>query len=328
MPKFLHNFFKWTLIIVAALLITGISYEQYSCWSLEKNVRKGQTFVKVSGHELHYVKKGKGNCTVVFESGLASDHHNWTSVQDSVSKYAVTLSYDRSGMFLSEAGDTAKTNQSIANDLLQLLEKTNCPKPYIVVGHSIGAIYLRSFIASHQKDIAGIVFVEAAHPLQMKKSTPEMLASFSQPPEWAIATMVNTGLFRVALNFIQPFPEIPATHPFHHHFQDYFYKSYRAILKEAENDSLNFQDAESYPAFGNIPLIVIKGDVAKWSDGIKDPKVRAQFHQLVFDLQNDFLNLSTNSKMVKAERSGHVVQVHDSDLISKEIITLIRNPLQ
>lgn len=316
---------KWTALAAGALMLLGILFEQYSRWRLEKNIRNGRTFVNINGHDIHYVKKGTGNCTVIFESGLASDHYNWVQVQQEVSKKAVTLSYDRSGMFLSEAGDTAKTNRSISNELSELLEKTNCPKPYIVVGHSMGAIYLRAFIDQHKQDIAGVVFVEAAHPQQMKRSSPEILKAFARPPYLGVKAMIETGIFRVLFSYHPVSEEIPMNHPFHTQFKKYFYKSYKAIYKEAENDSLNFEDAERYNSFGNIPLTVIMGNPAVWSGAIKDPKTRLDFEQLVDELHHDFLKLSSNSRLVNAEKSGHIVQVNDSDLIAREIGKVIDN---
>ncbi len=34
---------------------------------------------------------------VIFVSGFGEDHHTWQSVQDSVSKLTLTISYDRAG---------------------------------------------------------------------------------------------------------------------------------------------------------------------------------------------------------------------------------------
>lgn len=313
---------KWMLMMTLFLLLIGIIYEQYSRWQLEKNIRKGKSFALVNGHQLHYVKKGKGNCTVVFESGLASDHINWVDVQQQVANYAVTISYDRSGMFLSESGDGTKTNASIVNDLEQLLEKTRCPKPYIMVGHSIGGIYLRLFVKQNKEDIAGIMLLESAHPLQIKKSSAAMLKAFAPPPAWIMHFILRTGIFRILFNFIQVSPEIPLKHPFHIHFRKFFYRSYPAILLEYRNDVKNLSEAESH-SFGNIPLTVIMGASDIWSKPIKDPVLRTEFHKLVEELQKDHLNLSSCSKFVIAEKSGHIVQVNDSELIAEEIIKLL-----
>ena len=45
-----------------------------------------------------------------------------------------------------------------------LLKKTNCPEPYIIVGHSIAGVMLREFIYENSNSISGIVFVDVSHP--------------------------------------------------------------------------------------------------------------------------------------------------------------------
>ncbi|RQO75500.1 hypothetical protein DBR43_09145 [Pedobacter sp. KBW06] len=315
----LSIFFKWTFIVLAVLLIAGVIFEQYSRWSLERDFKKGKTFVEINGRPLHYVKKGTGNCTIVFQSGMGSNHFIWKEIQDSLSKDAVTLSYDRNGLLLSDATGQPPTNDLITAELQQLLEKTTCPKPYILVGHSMAGIYLRPFIKNNEKDISGIVFVEAAHPLQMKKASPKLLKALSVPPHWLIKFMVNTGIYRTVFSFMPLSPEIPVSHPLHQLEKDFFYRSCNKILEEAKNDTSNFEDAMRYTSFGNIPLTVIMGNAPVRYAGFKDPEVREEFKQLVNEVQHDLLKLSKNSRLIKAEHSGHIPQIHENNLIIAEI---------
>ncbi|WP_152620295.1 alpha/beta fold hydrolase [Pedobacter lusitanus] len=312
-------FFKWAFIVLLVMLLAGIIFEQYSRRKLERNIRKGKTFAAINGHQIHYVKKGKGNCTVIFESGLASDHMIWKEVQDEIAKDAVTLSYDRSGMFLSEAGDFVKTNESIANELTQLAELTHCPKPYIIVGHSIAGIYIRPFIASHLQDMAGIVLVDASHPMQLKRSSAKLKKANGTLPLGLIKIMMETGIFRLLFTFIPFSAEIPVNHRFHRIFKDFFYKSYRTVFLEAANDTLNFQDAGKYTSFGHIPLTVITGISPVRYAHIKDAALQQEYQELAEELHSDLLGLSTNNRLVKATKSGHIIQVQESGLIAEEI---------
>lgn len=315
----LSIFFKWTFIILAVLLIAGIIFEQYSRWRLERAFKKGKTFVEINGAPLHYVKKGKGNCTIVFQSGMGSNHAIWKEIQDSLSKEAVTLSYDRNGLLLSDATGQPPTNDLITEELQLLLEKTGCPKPYILVGHSMAGIYLRPFIKKNEKNISGILFVEAAHPLQMEKASPKLLKALSVPAHWLIKLMVNTGIYRTVFSFVSLSPEIPVSHRLHQLERDFFYRSCNKILEEAKNDRLNFKDATRYTSFGNIPLTVIMGDSPVRYAGFKDPEIREEFKKLVNEVQHDLLKLSKNSRLVKAENSGHIPQIHENNLLIAEI---------
>ncbi|GAB3420675.1 alpha/beta hydrolase [Niabella aquatica] len=316
-------FLKWFLFILAFLLLAGILFEQYSRWKLEKTAFTGKPFVEINGKPLHYVKKGQGNCTVVFQSGMGSSYAIWQEIQDSISQNAVTIAYDRNGLMLSEATDAPVTNDQVAEELQLLLEKTNCPKPYILVGHSMAGIYLRPFIKKNEQDIAGIVFVEASHPQQIKKASPELLKALSIPPRWLIKFAVNTGIYRTMFSFVPLSPEIPMNHPLHRLEKDFFYRSCDKILEEVENDALNFKNAEKYTSFGNIPLTVITGTSEIRYAAIKDTVVRNEYRQWVDEMQHDLLKLSANSWLIKAPNSGHLVQINDGALLIREIRNML-----
>lgn len=102
---------KWFFIVLLILLTGGFLFEYYSRRKLEQNLLAGKTFVEIDGQRIHYVKKGQGACTVVFACGLGSDHLIWQLIQDSLAKQAVTIAYNRSGIFLSEASPKPITNE-------------------------------------------------------------------------------------------------------------------------------------------------------------------------------------------------------------------------
>lgn len=323
MAGFAVSFFKWSFLIGIFLLLLGILFEQYSRWQLEKSAFTDKTFVNIHGKPLHYVKKGQGNCTVVFQSGMGSGHGIWREIQDSLASDAVTLSYDRNGLGLSEANSTPATNDAISEELQLLLEKTNCPKPYILVGHSMAGIYLRPFIKQHEKDIVGIVFADASHPLQIKKASPELLQALRVPSPWLIKFAMNTGVYRVLYSFVPMSAEIPMDHPLHQQERDFFYRSYHKTIEELAHDEQNFEDAEQYTSFGDIPLTVIMGTAEVRYAGIKHETVKAEYHQLWNKAQHDLLNLSSHSRLVEAPNSGHMLQVQDSQLLVEEIRKLL-----
>lgn len=318
------SFLIWPLIIVPILLFTGVLFEQYSRWNLERTAFKEKTFVEINGKPLHYVKRGEGTCTVVFQSGMGSSHRIWEDIQDNISQHAVTISYDRNGLMLS--GDTGipVTNDHISRELQILLKKTNCPKPYILVGHSMAGIYLRPFIRSNGEDIKGIILAESANPKLAEEASGELLKALSMPPDWLIKFVVNTGIYRVVFSFIPMSREIPFTHPLHRQERDFFYRSYHKVLEELKNEKLNFKDAERY-SFGDIPLTVITGTSEVRYAGIKKPNIRDEFRQLVNEGQHELLALSSDSRLVRAENSGHVLQINDNALLIKEINIMLEN---
>lgn len=323
MIDLLFSFLKWLFIISISILLIGVLFEQYSRWRLEKTAFINKTFVDIKGKPLHYVKKGQGNCTVVFQSGMGSGHSIWQEIQDSLAPLAVTIAYDRNGLVLSEANGSPVTNNQVSEELQLLLEKTACPKPYILMGHSMAGIYLRPFIKRNEQHIAGIVFVDASHPLQIKKASPELLKALRVPSPWLIKLAVNTGVYRTLFSFVPLSPEIPMHHRLHKQERDFFYRSYNTVIDELEHDRQNFEDAEQYTSFGDIPLTVIVGTAEVRYAGIKNENVKNEYRQWWDKAQHDLLNLSTNSRLVKAKNSGHMLQINDASLLIEEIRKLL-----
>ena len=52
----------------------------------------------------------------------------------------------------------------IATELHTLLMQAGVPGPYVLVGHSFGGLYVRTYAADYPGEVAGVVLVDATHP--------------------------------------------------------------------------------------------------------------------------------------------------------------------
>ncbi|MBU3142812.1 alpha/beta fold hydrolase [Clostridium sp. CF012] len=109
---------------------------------------------------------GKGDPTVVFESGLGCTHLDWKVVQNQISKNARTFSYDRAGLGNSDTGDLPRTSLDQVHELHTVLNKAKVKAPYIIVAHSIGGYNARLFAGTYPKEVSGIIFVDCSHENQ------------------------------------------------------------------------------------------------------------------------------------------------------------------
>ena len=135
------------ICLIVLAIVVGLIYEQTLRSNAEKKYKYTGEFVDVGGHKLHYLKKGTGGPTVVFESGLdMAGHLPWFKVQNSVAEFTSTISYDRAGILWSERGEKPKSIKAMGEDLKMLLEKSGAEKPYILVGHSLAGLTLKQFI--------------------------------------------------------------------------------------------------------------------------------------------------------------------------------------
>ncbi|WP_327363757.1 alpha/beta fold hydrolase [Streptomyces sp. NBC_01296] len=135
------------------------------------------------GRTLHLSCKGAGSPTVVLESGLhdASDTWNVTETRPPVPKspavfpgvaaFARVCEYDRPGT-IRHTNPPALTTRStpvtgtrslaaMASDLDRVLTAAHVPGPYLLVGHSFGAMITRLYAQQHPEKTAGLVFVDA-----------------------------------------------------------------------------------------------------------------------------------------------------------------------
>ena len=119
--------------------------------------------VDLGGHRLHVNCSGKGHPTVIVESGLGDFSFDWVLVQSHVSRFTRVCTYDRAGYAWSDPGPKPRTFAQLNLELRDALTKLNESGPYVLVGHSFGGPVARNFAATNPNQVAGLVFVDAAH---------------------------------------------------------------------------------------------------------------------------------------------------------------------
>src|SRR5450631_2622635 len=102
-----------------------------------------------------------GSATVVLIAGGGRTAKDWAKVQPAVSKFARVCSYDFAGFGESDkAASKMQSSGEIVDDLHGLLKTSDEKRPFILVGHSVGGIYARSFVTKFPREVAGLVFVD------------------------------------------------------------------------------------------------------------------------------------------------------------------------
>jgi pimeloyl-ACP methyl ester carboxylesterase len=104
--------------------------------------------------------------TVVLENGLGAALDGWKAVQAGVESFAKVCSYDRAGEGHSDKPSRPQTPDTVVADLHKLLELEKVSGPYVLVGASLGGIYVRHFALRYPDLTAGMVLVDSAHEEQ------------------------------------------------------------------------------------------------------------------------------------------------------------------
>ncbi|WP_333597238.1 alpha/beta hydrolase [Chryseobacterium flavum] len=306
-------------VILILLLITGFVFEKVSRSKAERIPTDGK-LVDIDGHKMHYLQKGSGGPTVVFETGFdPAGHLQWYHIQQDLSKSYTTFSYDRSGLLWSERGEQPKTGEKMAEELHRLLEKANTPKPYILVGHSFGGTLIRFFVKKYPEDIVGIVLVDSQYPDDKKYLSPELYKIVNQGLPAGFLKFANAfGAAR--LMFRNMFP--PGTD---YQYQNsimpaLLYKSADAVLEEQDQMSAVKRNAALINSFGNIPLSVLTAaDTGRYDGFIKDPNLKNEMLEAWDKMQKDLLLLSSDSKQILVPNSGHYMNQDQPKVIEDAI---------
>ena len=220
---------------------------------------------------------------------------------------------------MSERGNKPKTGDAMATDLYNLLKKTGHQGPYILVGHSMAGITLRSFVDKYPNEVAGVVFVDARHPLHSKRAALDSVLKrqpYTPPSYWSTHLKSELGYTRFMLNFSKlAYPSTTPTESI-----NVIARAFVPMSEPAENEEIRALEFMSDHAahlknFGNIPLTVITKANKK---NREDPSFGAKgnaYIKLWMDLQKEHLKLSTNSKHILATNSGHYVQLNEPQVV-------------
>jgi len=118
--------------------------------------------VDIGGRRLHLQESGVGTPAVIVENGASSFSIDWALVQEQVKAFTRICTYDRAGFAWSDRGPEDNTVEEAVDDLHLLLRKAAVPPPYVLVGHSIGGMYVRAFQRRYPEEVVGMVLVDAS----------------------------------------------------------------------------------------------------------------------------------------------------------------------
>ncbi|MFN8493076.1 MAG: alpha/beta hydrolase [Caldilineaceae bacterium] len=279
--------------------------------------------VDVGGYKLHISCLGEaanGNPTVILETLSGGMSFYWDWVQPAVTKTTRVCVYDRAGRAWSESSPRPLTLQQTVLDLHTLLKNANVPGPYVLVGHSMGGLYVRKFAADYPNEVAGLVLVDSSHPAQLARY-PELQAETAGYLRVApfIPWLARLGVLHAyfALGGEIDFADMP---PQAHTETAAFWSSpayFASQRAEIVAGPQIFADAQSLGNLGNLPLAVI-------SRGL-NPAIGNHPNGWT-DLQNELAALSSNSLHKTVDGATHqslAFKQQDAQVVSAVILQVV-----
>jgi len=105
--------------------------------------------------------------------------------------------------------DSPITADQVAIELRQLLAIADIPPPYMLVGHSLGGLYVQMFARKYPTEVSGVVLLDSASP-----EAPKELKTRARLKPGSAAYLEEEGVAesnKQIANAVSPFPDIPLT---------------------------------------------------------------------------------------------------------------------
>ena len=323
---------KWmvlSLFVSAIVLLVGLSiYERRSRMNAILKYPPPGELVDVGNRKLHLYcmgdgEIGDGDVTVILEDGLGPmGSLAWVKVQPRVAEFARVCAYDRAGILWSDPSPHKPTGDRIAQDLNQALKQAGIEPPYLFVGLSMGGIYSRIFVERYPEEVAGMVFVDSAHPEQEERF-PRAPANLepSTVQLWLTRQWAQIGVLRL-LNHLPhrnakriP-PEILAP------LKAFYPQSIPAVQAETQFFRANLHRAQSPQSLGDRPLVVLTAakpaTLEQYPRGTTEAYLQEE-RAIWQELQAELATLSSNSQQVIASNSTHLMYFDVPELIIEGI---------
>lgn len=128
----------------------------------------GAATAPVGERTVEFVVAGQGAPVVVFDNGLGGTLDWWAKVWPDTVRETTALAYNRAGYGKSDAAAAPRDGAHTVEELRALLKARQLPPPYVLVGHSLGGLYMQLFARKYPKEVAALVLVDTTHPEQLK----------------------------------------------------------------------------------------------------------------------------------------------------------------
>jgi pimeloyl-ACP methyl ester carboxylesterase len=247
--------------------------------------------IDIGERRLYIDCRGTGSPTVILESGLTSDTSDWDDMIDDIAQTTRVCAYDRADNGRSDPEGPHTGDQSVA-DLEALLDAREIDPPYVLVAWSFGGPIARLYAARHPEDVVGMVLVDTDPADYRRLGEPYVPAEVKDRSYWATGNEEHLDL----------------------------------------DATLDLVRAESTAgSFDHHPLVILtpeepnSGDIGEGgSPGLPGPRVE-QLDELYLDLQAAMRELSSNSRFVLVEDTGHCIQCDRPDVVLDAIRDVLRS---
>ncbi|HVN55746.1 MAG TPA: alpha/beta hydrolase [Anaerolineaceae bacterium] len=277
---------------------------------------------------------------VVIEQMLAGCSAEWWHLAERWSRDYRILVYDRAGYGESSPSSTARSPAHIAKELYELLDALGLKSPAILIGHSMGGLYVQQFARLYPQRVRGLILLD---PVSAKNYTFRQRMS---KQEYSRSGFDKSASYRLGLLFTQlglSFllkPLLKKALPFNYfqglssEAEGYVLKhltqarTYRTALAEYAyiDPDRRLDDLEEPAGFPAVPLRlvchapeIVSAEIEKY--GRVDQATAARLDQIWIELMKEYLAFSPQASYAQSTKSGHHFHLSDPEIIEEAMST-------
>jgi pimeloyl-ACP methyl ester carboxylesterase len=326
---------KWAKRILLVLLSAGIGlpiagaiYQAISCARDRASNPPPGKLVKVGDKSLHFYRLGGGGPAVILESGWGGTWLDWNAIQSRIAQFTTVCSYDRLGLGWSDHTDRPQTREEVARRLHSLLSESAIQGPYVLVGHSLGGIYVRAFAGLYPDEVAGIVLIDSSHEQDsLRRTLPASQEEAIRKRRADLepgAVLEPFGVVRLFVPLAGDMDAMPLDADQKRALLATWYRTgaIRSLLYEDQAAESELARPQPPERLGAIPLVVLTA--AREGRGVRYSKEELPEQvQGWLDLQDDLARLSSRSGHIIAEHSGHYIHHDEPELVIDAIHKMV-----
>jgi len=304
------------MLVVLVLTIGTIIAGTIAKSNLAKQYPAPGQLVDVGGYKMHINCTGQGSPTIILAAGMGDFSITWAKVQPEIARFTRVCSYDRAGFGWSEPSSLPSTASTMVKELHTLLVNASIQGPYLLVGHSMGGMLVRAYAHNYPDKVVGMVLLDSLHEERPLRLPALVRANQDMNGQFRMLDLLSATGIMALLPQLIPNPDLPAE----------AYAQYQAILATtgyfktaiAETNAIEDSCAEvralHITGFGNMPLIVFSAGQEEVIPSLTDAENQQILKEILVE-QSELAALSSDSKLINAEQSGHFIQKDQPDLV-------------
>ncbi len=259
--------------------------------------------IDIGSHHLQIHLEGKGAPAVVIDAGISDQLDKLGPLQRRLAEATLVVTYNRAGYGQSEPGPVPRHSGREAEELKALLEKASIPGPYVLVGHSLGALNVQVFASKYPDDVTGMVLLDPPPFSFILREEYKDLGAMAErmTAEWQ--SIADSGA---------------QSEDAQERARAAFFRMIASEHREMFGETARLVSAIS--TFGDIPLVVMAAGKSNPAFG----EEAEGFQKFWITQSRKLAAKSSNSKFILAEKATHYLYLDVPDLVAENILSVVR----